>query len=282
VNEWFSRLGREIIPVCRVIRAIFHRMNHKGWRSMMMNTLTKEDSLNRKELLKFANYIDSYDYEDSDSEEEVEEAAVRMARPDRSSGSSRLSDNSFSYDEEESRGGRSDLLSDYYGDGEDSFSDQDYDIEEAWTGHMVNAVQVYYIGQGERVSSHAALRQVKRHFGKDLPGIAISSQNIADWRKVFGKRPDGTIIDRGNHICPFHSLTQKGCTKGDRCPMPHLARKRAYCPKQEETGSCPLGAMCTHRHKGDRYSMYMRDYKKPGFYRLQNWKDGKNPWSIHQ
>ena len=162
---------------------------------MMMNTLTKEDSLNREELLKFASYIDSYDYDDSDSEEEVEEAAVRMARPERSSGSSRLSDNSFSYDEEESHRGRSDLLSDYYGDEDDSFPDQDYDIEEAWTGHMVNAVQVYYIGQGERVSNHAALRQVKRHFGKDLPGIAISSQNIADWRKVFGKRPALLILE---------------------------------------------------------------------------------------
>ena len=76
-------------------------------------------------------------------------------------------------------------------------------------------------------------------------------------------------------ICPWHSLTERGCKpRGEaKCSLAHKARKKAFCPEK----TCQLGATCGYRHKTDVYGLYIP--QRGGTVRWITFCDTLNEWS---
>ena len=201
-NEWFRRLRREEISENRMVRAIYHHMNHQAWKQVMMTSSLRPEDLSLDDVRRQANNIDSFQAgEESSSGDEMTTTVnrVQWSREDRNVQGKGLTAN-FNEHFEDLEMQRAVNFVSHAHELERDLEETVEDLEGHWDDYIMNQIRCYYVGQGRNLRDKH-LRS-KRKLFKVLPGDPVSPKNIVSWKMVFGRGPDGEEIDRESIVVP--------------------------------------------------------------------------------
>ena len=150
------------------------------------------------------------------------------------------------------------------------------DIDEEYADMLLTMAateEIYKYNSIPNIRSVVAIREVM----KRAPPIATYAVDGVKQKQAICNGPMRHTCVDGEHICPWFALKGQCNITNGKCKHDHKPRQPKMCSFQEGA-TCPHGAYCANRHKGDEYSIFFWNKNKKR-YSEYRWKDRKSTFS---